>query len=312
MSELPAGASLGWALSTRTMTAAGRGLPEALEALRGFLPPGLVLDAPGRALDLGRAEAQLKVSGCPLLAVRAPLVEDAPEPAPNLDAAGAADGARAVELVRATCPLLARHRCRRLLVELGDADLPGAPGVRAALPASEDPGALVAGWRAEQREAREAAADRVVRRLHALGRHHEGLRILILPAADPLSFLDLEAANWILEDLPLNNLHLALDLGVTGLQEALGGAGAAAWLDTLGGAVELVLFADHDGRMRGDLLPGAGLGRWEGLPELLPRSVPWVLRPDPGVPEGFLREAADVLERRGLRPPALDGEGVPP
>ena len=306
MSEPLPDAPLDWPVSTRTPELRRGGLAAALRVLLPLGPPALVLETEGQEKDASSLVGRLAGTGCPVLAVVGALACAGASGSATLDDPGEAAGAATMQALRASLAFLSRLRCRRLALPVGDGGVPGADGLRAVLKGSADPTAAVAEWRSLQRVSREEAADRLIQRVDALARSEPHVRFLLVPDGDALSLLDAEVAEWVLEDLPVGNVGLVLETGCLWLAQRFGAAGPAEWLERLGRRVELVAFSDHDGRERADLLPGTGLGSPGDLSDLLPRSVPWVIRGDPLAPEHFLRESASILERALGPPPATE------
>lgn len=307
MSEGSPGDGLGWPVSTRTATLVGSGLTAALRGILELQPAALVIETRGPVPEAGFVARRLGSARFPVLGVVGSLTRDGPARPVGLDHPDPAEAAAAQSALAASLSPLARLRCRRLLLPIGDGGVPGAPALRNLLPTIPEPAQAVREWKEMQRPAREEAADRLIRRIDALARLEPRVRFLLLPEGDPLTLLDEEVAGWILEDLPVKNVGLVLETGVLGLLETFGGPGVSAWLQLLGERVEMVVLADHDEKERADLLPGAGVLRFSELADQLPRTVPWVIRGDPSAGEAFFRGCVDVLERALGRPPDLEG-----
>jgi hypothetical protein len=286
------------ALSTRTATTARRGLAAGLEELLPLDPEGLVLETSGEAGAMDRVAALVRAANIPVLGIQAPLAGSGGKPQPRLDAAERRDRRAAFEAVIETVDLLARVRGRRLLLGLGDGDLSGAEEMRRGWSEGRLGAAELAEWRAERSGVRAAAVERSCRVLHELLRRAGGAQLVLVPESDPVGLLDAETAGWMLEDLGGAGLGIAWDLGVLGLRDHRGIEPLAGWFAKTAAQARMILIADHDGRERADLLPGAGLLEFAALQSELGRTIPWVLRPDPEAGIAEIRESAALIRDR--------------
>ena len=306
MSDPDPSAPLVWPVSTRTGTTNQRGLSGGLEEIFSLMPPGFAVQANGPVRAPRQLAGTIAKTGRPTLAVIGAFSATTwPTPA-RIDAADEEEGRAALMQLSDTLPFLGSLRCPRLVVPIGCGDLPGADAIRSLLEDAEDPRRLIREYWQERVAPREEAVDRVIRRLDLLARTASSVRFLLTPGSDPLTLLGAETAQWILEDVPVSNLGLALDTGAAGREGALLGSGTDEWLEKLGDRTELVLLSDHDGRRRSDLLPGTGLMGFSDLTDSLPRGVPWILHGDPGVPGCFFRESSRFLVDRMGPPPDTD------
>lgn len=284
-------------ISTRTPVTRRSGLAAGIEDLAPLEPPALVLEAAGGAGPLAAAEATLRRIRCPVLACVGPIVGAPPRRGipPSLASAAAEDRHEAAAGLVATLGFMSRVRCARLIVEAGSGDVEGPPRTPASgLPAS----GVVADWSRDRRRQREAATERLCRGLDAVARSVPAARVLLLPGADPFSLLDLEATGWVLDDLRSLGVRLAFDTGHLGLREAQGGPAFADWLDRFAASVDVVLFSDHDGSARCDLLPGMGRFDFAVLRGVLPQGAVRVLRPSQDLPADACRDADAFLADR--------------
>ena len=88
----------------------------------------------------------------------------------RIDAEDEGEGGAALNHLAVTLRSLRGLRCRRLVVPVGAGDLPGVVATRGQLQTATDPVEVAGDWRSRQGPDREAAVDRLVRRLDALAR----------------------------------------------------------------------------------------------------------------------------------------------
>ena len=293
--------SASWAVSTRVPGWERRGLEAALSALAPLEPAGILLEAASAPGSPSRIAAALAQAGAPLVGVLAPLDSNSG----SIDSQ--ADARPILRGLSQALDLLARCGGRRLILQTGDAGIDGAALMADALDenrvAARD---RLMAWREGRSQMREEAATVVLRRLHSLRRAHAGVRWSLLPGPGVCDLLDCESLDWILEDQG-GEVGVSLDLGTLGLRQARGDDPVERWLEHFGARTDVVLFSDHDGRRRSSLLPGMGVIQWAEYRDLLPRSVPWVLRPDPEIPLEFLGECRRVLGQWVGHPPEVTG-----
>jgi hypothetical protein len=175
---------------------------------------------------------------------------------------------------------LAAARCRRLLVPIGPAGISGEDALRREFAQNPESFAeRIREFKAKNRSQRQAHAEVVCRVLYDLLKRLDGVGVHVLSTDDPLCFLDVETAEWILGDL--KGLRLALDTGVVWSNALRGGDGWSDWAGLHARALGFMLLSDHDGRGDGRLLPGAGRGDFSVLRDSLGADVPLAIRCDP-------------------------------
>jgi sugar phosphate isomerase/epimerase len=287
-------------VTTRLDAVAREGLMPALRRLLAKGVPGIVLEAPARdrTLDVDlRAFREIKA---PVFGAIAPL-SPAPASLGTVASADADEARAAASAVRATAAAVAPLGARHVIAVLGAAGLPGEAAVRAALAsAGADPAAAAAAWRATSRGDRERHALGVCRLLHGVARNLAPQRLLLLPAQDPLGFLDPESAGWVLDDLGAHGVGLALDSGWVWAEEARGGPPLRLWLEAYGSRLGFLLVSDHDSSGCGEILPGAGRGDLAVLRDAIGRRTPRAVRPDPRASlDDVLASAEEVARRLG-------------
>lgn len=293
-------------VSTRTATTRLEGLPEGVRKLAPLGPAALLIEGPSAPFAPAALRSAAGSAGIPLLAVSPSALSG--EGRPDLSRALACESAEgALRAVEETVSLMALLRCRGLLLSPGGAEGAGLPGPPRERPADGLPD--VARARAGARRFREAAADRLCRRLHALKGRHPDIQVRLLPGSDPFAPDDLEAIEWVLGDLPGEFLGVALDTGALGLRSERGDDPPERWFDRLGPRLAFVLVSDFDGTSD-DLLPGMGRLDAGRLRPCLSPGLVRVLRPSPRFPEGLLPEAArQVADRLGAGPGFFPREG---
>lgn len=286
-------------VSTRSDLVARRGLGPFVRALLKRGVPSVVVEPPAPGVALAGRPEDLAAIEAPVLAYVGPAVP--PEEFPEAHVGLAADRARsaAFEALRGVRPWMTATRCRRLVVPVGAAGFPSEAPVRKALAeGAGDRASRVAAHRAETSAARQAHAETLCRALHALRADFDGARLLLLPDADPLGFLDPEAAGWILE--AVRGLQLALDSGAVAAAEWGGGPQLSGWLAGFGSSLGLILLADHDGKGDAARLPGAGRSDFARFREVIGPGLPHVVRGDPrAVFDDVLASSEEARRRLG-------------
>lgn len=287
------------ALSTRSDLADRHGLAAFVRRVLKSGVPAVVVEAPSPERALRGTPEELAALDAPVLAfLGAPApYEDAPE-----TTVAAADPARrtgALTALAGAVPWMAATRCRRLLIPCGAAGLTYEIDARRRL---SEPGAnaaeVVRQAKALASPQRQAHAEVLCRALHGFLRAHDGLRPLLLADADPLSFLDPETVDWILNDL--KGFGFALDSGAVAAGETRGGAPLSAWMAGAAGSLGFILIADHDGRGDGSLLPGAGRLDVATLRDVIGRTTPVAVRCDHRASlDDVLASVAETTRRLG-------------
>ena len=305
MEPRPRDRSCSWPLSSRTDVARDRGLLAALAELGRHGPPAILLEACAQPTPTAAVGQRLALAGVPVLGLVGAGEGHANE---GLDSPVEARADRALGRAAREAATILAWGSNVLVVPL-TGELAGGALLRrslAGLTLSERAAKLDARAASAAAE-RESTAERLARRLFALARSSPQSRWVLLPSADPAAAVDPTTLIYVLEDLPALSLGVALDLGAIGLRSAWGGPSLETWLTAAGSSLEMILISDHDGQARSDLGVGLGITRWAEYRTLLPRSRPWVVRPDPTVPFDLQRDGLDPLEEALGRPPEESG-----
>lgn len=286
-------------VSTRSDLVARRGLVPFVSALLKRGVPAVVVEPPAAGVALAGRPEDLAAAEVPVLAFVGPAVPNEEFPEAHVGLAAERHRTAAFEALRSVRPWMVATRCRRLVVPVGAAGFPAEAAVRDAITKGAGDGAArVAAHRAETSALRQAHAEVLCRALYRLRVDFEGARILLLPDADPLGFLDPEAAEWILE--AVRGIGLALDSGAVAAAEWGGGPRLSAWLAGPGASLGLILLADHDGKGDAARLPGAGRSDFARFREVIGPGLPHVVRCDPrAVFDDVLASSAEARRRLG-------------
>jgi hypothetical protein len=241
----------------------------------------------------------LKAAEPPVVAFVGPAVPAEEFPESHVASADPRARGAAVRALTDTLPWLSAVRCRRLVATVGAAGLAGEDALRKKLSAGDaEPRSILRAAREGSSTQRQAHAEFVCRAIFELRRLTEGVRLLLLPTDDPLSFLDPETADWILGSV--KGTELAIDTGAVLGAEVGGGTRLSDWFGRPASSLGLILLADHDGRGDGALLPGAGRADFARLRDVIGPGVPHAVRCDPRA--GFddvLASCAETARRLG-------------
>ncbi len=283
-------------VSTRLDAVRVHGLLPVAKRLLDLGAPSLVLEGapPDGALDADLAAAS--VLRPPTTAIVAPTAIDG-ESTWTIAAADPAWRDRAHAALTRSFDLLSVTRTRTLIVPVGRA----VSGDEASALASNVPdvGATSTASTSARAAARAAHAEAICRVVFDVARLVDPVRVLLLPDADPLSFMDLETAGWLLEGLSGRRVGLALDSGWTGRAAASGvGAPLAMWTNAFSAKLGFLLISEHDLRTRTTGPGDSGSGDTGFLRDVISRSLPFAWRPAPGASSAQVIGGAEDAERQ--------------